>query len=52
MERDVCQAAGIVGKRTLAFAGQLDGTLKFGVEDCKLWNGNNGSFNEGLTFFS
>lgn len=46
------QAACIIGKRTLAFAGELNGTLKFGVEDCKLWNGNNGPFNKGVTFFS
>jgi hypothetical protein len=52
MECDVRQAAGIVGKRTLAFAGEFDRTLKFGVEGCKLWNGNNGPFNEGLSFFS
>jgi hypothetical protein len=46
------QAAGIVGKRALAFSGELDGTLEFLVECCKLWNGNTGPFNEGLAFFS
>ena len=52
MKCDVRQTAGIVGKSTLAFAGELDGTLEFLVEYCKLWNGNNGPFNEGFTFFS
>jgi hypothetical protein len=52
MECDVRQAAGIVGKRTLAFAGEFNGTLEFGVECRKLWNGNNGPFNKGVTFFS
>lgn len=52
MQCDVCQAAGIVGKRALAFAGELNGTLEFVIERFKSWNGNNGPFNEGLTFFS
>jgi len=52
MQCDVCQAAGIVGKGALAFAGELNGTLEFVIECRELWNGNNGPFNEGVTFFS
>lgn len=52
MKCDVRQAAGIVGKGALAFAGEFHRTLEFVVERCKLWNGNNGPINEGFTFFS
>tara|TARA_R110002072_G_C7936352_1_gene532092 strand:- start:88 stop:246 length:159 start_codon:yes stop_codon:yes gene_type:complete len=52
MECDVRQTAGIVGKGALAFAGEFNGTLKFGVEDCKLWNGNTGPLDKGVIFFS
>lgn len=52
MERDMRQAAGIVGKGTLALAGQLDRTLEFGIEDCKFWNGNTGPLDKGVIFFS
>jgi len=52
VERDVRQTTGIVGKGALAFAGELDGTLEFLVDRCKLWNGNTGPFNKGVIFFS
>lgn len=52
MECDVRQTASIVGKCALAFTSELNGALEFVVEYCKLWNGNNGSFNESVIFFS
>jgi len=52
MKCDVRQAAGIVGKGALAFAGELNGTLEFLVECCKLWNGNTGPLDKGVIFFS
>ena len=49
---DMRQTARIVGKGALAFTREFNGTLEFVVERFKFWNGNNGSFNKGLTFFS
>ena len=52
VERDVRQTTGIVGKGALALAGQLNGTLEFGVEDSEPWNGNTGPLDKGVIFFS
>lgn len=51
-ECQACKAAGIIGKGALAFAGNGNGFLEFGVEQIKTFYRFTGFFNECLAFFS
>lgn len=51
-ECQACQAAGIIDKGALAFAGNGNGFLEFGVEQIKTFYRFTGFFNECLAFFS